>query len=267
MEKASSTGLRARLSAGESLVGSYVTIASPEVVEILAFAGLDYVVIDLQHSSPNWDTLAHMLRAADVHRVSTIVRVHDKRPEFLLKVLELGAEGISLPGVTSAAELRAAADAVYYPPLGHRGACPHTRIAGFNPNRAEFPAHAARQNERVFLWALLEDPAAVAAVGAIAAVQPGASVIGVGRGDLSTVLGLAGQIDHPDVVAATERVIAEVRARSGGACVSSVMVHDEAEARRWFAAGARMFTYAADAVMLAKAARGAVSAFRAATLG
>ena len=119
-----------------------------------------------------------------------------------------------------------------------------------------------RQHERVCLWALVEAPEALARIGDIAAVRPGADVISVGRGDLSAALGLYGQIDHPDVIAAAERAIAEVRSRSNGDCISSAMVHSREDIAFWFEKGCRMFTYAADAILLMNAARHAVDAFR-----
>src|SRR6187200_3472474 len=110
-------GLKAKIKAGKPLIGSYVTFASPEVVELFAAAGMDYVLIDLQHSSPDWQTLAHMIRAAEARRISPIVRVYNHDPALLLKVLEMGPEGICLPGVRNAADVRAAVDAIYYPPI------------------------------------------------------------------------------------------------------------------------------------------------------
>jgi 4-hydroxy-2-oxoheptanedioate aldolase len=204
-----------------------------------------------------------MIRAAEARGIAPIVRVYDRHPGLLLKILDMGAEGLSLPGVTSADEIRAVVDAVYYPPVGRRGACGHTRAGHYNSRRSDFSEHVRRQHERVCIWALIEEPAAIAQVGDIAALRPGADVISVGRGDLSTALGHYGQIDHPDVIAATERVIDEVKRRSDGECVSSIMVHRPEEVERWLAKGCRMFTYAADAIMLMDVARGAVEAFRA----
>ena len=122
-------GFKARLKAGEPQIGSYVTFPSPDVVELFAHAGMDYVIIDLQHSSPDWQTLAHMIRAADAGGTSPLVRVHTPDPDVLLKLLDIGAEGINLPCVKDAAEVRAALDAIHYPPLGHRSACGQT-LAG-----------------------------------------------------------------------------------------------------------------------------------------
>jgi 4-hydroxy-2-oxoheptanedioate aldolase len=264
MAKDSQPGLKARIQSGKSLIGSYVTFPSPDVVELFAHAGMDYVIIDLQHASPDWQTLAHMLRAADAGGTASIVRLYSHEPEIVLKVLELGAEGISLPGVRSAADIRAAVDAIYYPPLGHRGACGHTRVGGYNSRRADFPEHVRRQNERVCLWAIVEDSEAIGKIGEIAGVRPGADVIGVGRGDLSTALGLAGQVNHPDVITANEKVIKEVQTKSGGACASSVMIQRTEDIAPWFQRGCRLFTFAADAILLIDAARGAVEAFHSA---
>jgi 4-hydroxy-2-oxoheptanedioate aldolase len=167
--------------------------------------------------------------------------------------------------VQGAADIRTAVEAMYYPPLGRRGACGHTRVGGYNSRRSDFPDHMRAQNERVCLWAIVEDPTAIARVGEIAAVRPGADVISVGRGDLSAALGLPGQVNHPDVVAANETVIAEVRARSGGQCASSAMIQRTEDIAPWLERGCRLFTYAADAILLMEAARGAVEAFRAST--
>jgi 4-hydroxy-2-oxoheptanedioate aldolase len=256
-------GLKAAIRAGTPLIGSYVTLPSPDIVELFGRAGMDYVVIDLQHASPDWQTLLHMLRAADASGVAPIVRMQALDPSLILKVLELGAEGLSLPGIMGVSDISAAVEAMYYPPLGRRGSCSHTRVGRYNSRRAEFPDHVRRQNDRVCLWAIVEHPDAIRAVGDIAAVRPGADIISLGRGDLSTALGLGGQIEHPDVIATSEKVIAEVKARSGGHCISGAMIHSPADIEPWYERGCRIFTYAADAILLMDAARGAVENFRA----
>ena len=84
----------------------------------------------------------------------------------------------------------------------------------------------------------------------------------MGRGDLSASMGLYGQVNHPDVIAATEKVIAEVERRSGGLTASPVMVQRYEDIAPWMARGCRLFTYGADVTLLMEAARGAVEAFR-----
>lgn len=265
MSPAAPKGFKARLRAGQSQIGCYVTLPSPDVVELLARAGMDYVIIDRQHASPDWQTLAHMIRAAEAAGCAPLVRMDTKDPETILKVLELGAEGINLPLVETAAEIRRATDAIFYPPVGRRSACGHTRAGGYNSRRSEFGEHVRRQHARVALWVAVESPEAVARIGEIAASDPGPDVIGVGRGDLSAALGLYGQVDHPEVIAATERAMAEVGARSAGRSAMSIMVQKPEDIGRWLARGSRLVTYAADVILLMDAARSAVEAFRSAS--
>jgi 2-keto-3-deoxy-L-rhamnonate aldolase RhmA len=254
--------LKDRLMKGEALIGSYVTLPSPEIVEILGAAGMDYAIIDLQHSSPDWQCLAHMIRAGEARGIAPLVRTHDQSASTLLKLLEMGAEAILLPGLRNAAQLKTVADAVFYPPLGARGACGHTRVAGYNPDRTAFPSHMRAQNDRIWIWAFIEHAEAIDQIGAIAEVVPGATAIGLGRGDLAVSMGLPGQVDHPDVVAATEAAIQTVADRSEGRCFSSVMVNSKEDIIPWFNRGARLFTFKADAVMLMTAAQDAVGAFQ-----
>jgi 4-hydroxy-2-oxoheptanedioate aldolase len=192
------------------------------------------------------------------------VRTYNHDPALILKLLDMGAEGLLIPGVKNAAEVAALASAFYYTPVGRRGACGHTRVGAYNPRRGEFPEHVRKQNDRVFIWALIEDPESIGNATEIAALQPGASVISVGRGDLSVLLGHAGQIDHPEVVATAERIYRDVREASGGNCACAAMIQTLADVRPWYDRGVRLFTYNADAVVLARAMGEAVDGFRAA---
>ena len=255
-------GFKARLKASRLLVGSHVTFPSPDVVELFAHAGMDFVILDLEHSSPGWDTLAHMIRAADAGGAAPFVRMHTRDPTILLKVLELGAEGINLPHVKSAAEVSAVLDAMYYAPRGHRSARADTRAGGYSSRRSDFPAHVERQNARVTLWCTIEDRESLASVGDIAALDPGPDIISVGRAELAATMGVAGELNHPHVIAAAERVMAEVKRRSGGKTSSATMIERPDEFAPWHARGFRVFTYSADVVLLMDAARAAVDAFR-----
>ncbi len=258
---------KARLEARIPLIGTYAMLPSPDVVELLALAGMDYVIIDTQHVSPDWSVLGNMVRAADARGITPIVRVHDIDDKLILKVLEFGVDVISLPFVRSPEDIRAAVDAMRFPPQGHRSTCHLARSAGYSAwGRGHYAEHIREKNERAVLIALAEDPLTIANVGDLAAVRPGADVIGIGRGDLSTALGFPGQYDHPEVVAVTERAIAEVRARSNDACVSQVQVRDPADVPAWLARGCRMFTFASDTWMLMGAAKTAVDAFRTMTV-
>ena len=191
--------------------------------------------------------LAHMIRAADAGGIPPLVRVHTRDPDILLKVLEMGAEGINLPCVKDAGGARRARrDPLRAARLPQR-LRPHARRAlqlpalGFSRAR-EAPAGA------VTLWCALGDPESLARVGEIAALEPGPDV-DQGARRLSAALGFHGQVNHPEVIAAAERDRASRAALPGE---DLFLHHDRAHrrhravARAWLSA----FTYAADAILL-----------------
>ena len=123
-------GLRAALKAGKPQIGSYVTFPSPEIVELFAAAGMDYVVIDLQHSSPDWQTLAHMIRAAEARDIAPIVRVYSHEPALLLKSWNWGPKAFRSP-------------ASGMPPISERPSMPSTTLRADDEARADTPASRA----------------------------------------------------------------------------------------------------------------------------
>jgi len=256
--------LRERLAAGDSVFGTFVFLPSPGIVEIMGAAGLDYVIIDLEHSPKSWETVENMVRAAELAGVSVLVRVRENDEKEILQALEIGAEGVVVPFVRTAAEASAAAGAVRYPPDGNRGTCTLTRVAAWGGLRGDaFIAHAARMNERVLVVAQVEDRTGIDNIEAIVAAAPGPEVVLIGRGDLATALGRPGRAEDPLVVAATDKALAAIRA-AGGGCAGGIGVYSPGEVARWRDRGCRFFFYSADTHMLLSAARGIAGEFRSA---
>ena len=86
--------MKKRLAQGDKLFGSFAFLPSPDVVEIMGFAGFDYVIIDLEHSPKNWETVANMVRAAELHDMAALIRVAENSEKSILAALEIGATGI-----------------------------------------------------------------------------------------------------------------------------------------------------------------------------
>lgn len=253
--------LKRRLAAGETVFGSFAFLPSPDIVEIMGFAGFDYVIIDLEHSPKNWDQVANMIRAAELHGMAPIVRVREIGEKNILEVLELGAEGIVLPFVQTPDDVAKAARALNYPPRGMRGACTLTRAAQYGGLRAEFIAHTQRQNADLVLIAQIEDGLGVQNIDAILACDPGIDALIVGRSDLASSLGRPGQVDDPIVLEATHRVI-DAAGRHARRVPSGIGVYSPQEAAKWIDAGCRLFFYSADTAMLLNAARTAAQDFK-----
>ncbi len=256
------SGLKARLAGGEAVFGTFVFLPSAGVVEILGLAGLDFVIIDLEHSPKNWETVENMIRAAELRGISPLIRVRDSDEKSILEALELGAEGVVVPFVQTGNDARKVGTAMKYAPEGTRGTCTLTRVAGYGGLRAGFLGHARRMNDRVLFVAQIEDKLAVDNIDDIVGAAPGPDVILVGRSDLASSLGRPGQVNDPLVLEATERVIQAVaRAPVAGRHVG-IGLYGPAEAPAWLAKECRFFFYAADTLILLNGVKSAADAFR-----
>jgi 4-hydroxy-2-oxoheptanedioate aldolase len=162
-------GLRARLAAGERLTCGLVRMPCEEVVEMLAVAGLDVLLIDCEHGPADVMALRQHLALADAHGVPVLVRIGEGEHHLAQRALDQGAHGIVAPHVESAAEAEALVRAVRYPPLGVRGFATYPRAGRFGTVPAE--EHRAAADGATFVLVMLESPGAVARAGEIVGVD------------------------------------------------------------------------------------------------
>jgi 2-keto-3-deoxy-L-rhamnonate aldolase RhmA len=195
---------RSRLRRGERLLGSIVTLPTAAAAEIVAGAGFDWLWIDMEHGPLDLLTVEAMLRAKGP--CAGIVRAPSNDPVWIKRILDTGCDGILLPHVASAAEARAAVTAAYYPPKGRRS-FGVARAHSYGPRLHEYMRSSA---EETTVMVQVEDAAAVAAIDEILATD-GVDAAVIGPFDLSGSLGHLGEISHPDVVAAIDRVAASGR--------------------------------------------------------
>lgn len=258
------TTLKARLAANEPVMGSLAFLSSPDVVELLAVTGFDYVIIDLEHSATSPETVLHMVRAAQVRGMAALIRVRENSEKLILQALEVGAEGVVVPFVQSAADVTRAARAIRYAPDGVRGTCTASRASLYGTLRRNFLEHARKTNEEIVLVALIEDMNGVNAIQEILNCDPGVDVVLVGRSDLSASAGRMGQPNHPDVIDAANRIIQAANKHSRPVRAGIVLGASE-DTAKWMDAGCRFVTYGTDSDLLLNAATQARQAFSAAT--
>jgi 2-keto-3-deoxy-L-rhamnonate aldolase RhmA len=193
--------LRARLRERAPLIGTLVTLDSPEAVEVLAESGFDWLFIDMEHS-PVLDTAAvQRLVQAVAGRVHTLVRVPDKSPTSITRVLDVGCDGIIVPHVDDPDDAMRAVRAARYPPLGERSVG-ISRAHGYGLG---FQEYMARANQDLVVVAQIEHIDAVDRIDRIVEVD-GIAAAFVGPFDLSGSLGVLGQPDHESVRGAIDRV-------------------------------------------------------------
>jgi 4-hydroxy-2-oxoheptanedioate aldolase len=224
------TRLPALLRGQRPLLGTFVGIPAPALVEMCGHAGLDFVIIDNEHGPAGIESTESLIRAARVAGVIPVVRTFEAD---ILRVLDVGASAIQVPQVNTPEQAARIVAAAKYPPTGGRGAAFSTRAAGFGFFGGE--THVRDSNEGIAVIVMVETRAAIDAIDAILAV-PGVDAVFFGPTDLSFALGHPGQLQHPEVVAAIEHGIA--RALAAGVA-PGVLALNPAEFHRWHKAGAR----------------------------
>lgn len=238
--------LRAALAgADRPLAGMWVCSGSPLVAEICAGSGLDWMLIDMEHAPNGLESVLAQLQAVAAYPVTAVVRVPSNDAVLIKQVLDLGAQNILVPMVSSAAEAQAAVDAVRYPPRGRRGV---GSALGRSARWNRVDGYLADADGHVSLFVQVETAAAVEAAGDIAAVD-GVDGVFVGPSDLAASLGLLGQQTHPDVTAAVLRAFAAVT--DAGTPVG-VNAFDPEAAQSYVDAGADFILVGADVAVLAR---------------
>lgn len=236
-----------RARTGATLHGSFAFLPSPSLVEVLGRAGLDFVIIDQEHSRKSWEIVEDMVRAAQLTGMAALVRVAWNEEKEILHALETGAAGIVLPFVESADDVRRAAAAMRFAPHGTRGTCTQTRANGYGARRSGFEEFARTVNRELLLVGQIESRKGLDAIEQIVAVDGGLDVVFLGRSDLASDLGKPGQVTDPDVEAASRRIIDTARAAGK---VSGLAHYEAAECTAWRERGCSFFALASESGFL-----------------
>jgi 2-dehydro-3-deoxyglucarate aldolase len=212
--------IKRKLTAGEPTLGSWMSMAHPSIAEILAGAGYEWVVVETEHTAIDVSEVLRMVMAIEAAGAIPLVRLAWNDPIQCKAVLDSGAAGVIVPMINSRADAELAVRMSKYPPLGFRGVG-LARAQGYGQRFAEYVAGA---NDDTLLMIQIEHKDAVASIEEILDV-PGIDGTFIGPYDLSLSMGLPGQLDHPDIVAACKTVLAATRAR--GLAAGIHLVHPD----------------------------------------
>lgn len=194
---------RELLESGRKFTGCFMQYPSIEIIEILGYCGLDYIIIDLEHGSITDSAVQNMIRGAENVGMAAVIRISKIEESIIKKTLDMGASGIVVPNVKSADDARKIVKYAKYYPEGRRGACPYIRANRYGINDAfKYYEHS---NGNTTIAILLEDMLGLNELEEITKVS-GIDVISVGNVDLSVSMGLWGQPMHPDIMEQVKRV-------------------------------------------------------------
>ncbi len=197
------TSLKDHINHNRLTLGSWVQIGDPALVEMLATGPFDWLAVDLEHTTIGIDRAGEIIRIGDLAGCPVLVRLSGHGPGQIKRVLDAGAAGLIAPMVNTADQAAAFVDAARYPPAGNRG----VGLGRAQDYGVGFPAYKDRIEQELVLLCQIEHVDGLDALDDILAVD-GVDGFFVGPYDLSASLGHPGEFDHPDVVAALNRIAA-----------------------------------------------------------
>jgi 4-hydroxy-2-oxoheptanedioate aldolase len=247
-------------SATRPQIGMWVCSGSALVAEICAGSGLDWLLIDTEHSPNGLESILSQLQAVHGYPIVPLVRAPTGERVIVKQLLDLGAQNLLIPMIDTADQARDMVAAVRYPPQGVRGVGSALARAS-RWNRVE--DYLARADEAIALFVQIETTDAVANVAQIAAVA-GIDGLFIGPSDLAASMGMLGQQDHPDVIAAVSHCI---RTISGLGKPVGVNAFAPAAAQRYLDDGADFVLVGADVAILARASENLAETFIGVGLG
>ncbi len=248
--------LKQKLHDKEPTIGSWLSFNFGPVCELMAGAGFDWLVIDMEHTPTDYNDAHDLIRIIELSGVTPLVRVGANDPLIIKRVMDAGAHGVLVPQVNTVEQAQEAVAAAYYPPTGIRGVGLH-RAQGYG---LDFDAYRQWAHNNTVVIVQIEHHVGVDNLEAILDVE-GVDGFIIGPYDLSASLGLAGELDHPAVVEQLRAAEQIMRASSkvGGYHV----VHgDPAGLQRRLDAGYLFIAYGVDMVFFADKLKGETDAIR-----
>ena len=242
------------LAAGKAQIGLWSSLSSNYSVEVIAGAGFDWLLLDMEHSPNDLESLLAQLQAAAPYGAHPVVRVPWNDMVTIKRVLDVGAQSLLVPYVSTAEEARSALSFTRYPPQGVRGVAGTTRATRFG----RIKDYARRAHEEICLLVQVETQGALDNIEAICAIE-GVDGVFVGPADLHASLGHTGEIANPKVKPVIDDAIRRIR-KAGKA--PGILTPSEADARQWLDCGALFVAVGADVGILARGAEALAQKFR-----
>lgn len=201
--------LKKRIKDGQVIIGAFVRIAAPALVEICAYIGFDFVVLDAEHGPLSERDVEDLVRAADAANIPALVRVPENSQSTILRFMDTGSMGVHVPMINTAKQAHSVVQAVKYPPIGKRGLA-GVRASGYG-QLEPLSEYVVRANEETTVVLHLEDIDGVNNIDAILEVD-GVDVIFIGPVDLSSSIGVPGQTGVTQVQEAISMIVFKAQA-------------------------------------------------------
>ena len=224
----------------EFVVGPFMKVSDPALVEIAAFAGFDFVIIDLEHGPNTIETVQSHVRAAQAKGITPVIRVPEINENMISKALDIGADYVQVPQIETAADAERVVKAAKFFPEGARGVCRYVRAADY----ASMPKenYFGNANKATGTIIHIEGNIAFNNIDEILAVD-GIDVIFIGPYDMSQSCGVPGQVNHPKVISQMKEIVEKAKPLGK---VIGTFVESPESAKQWIDLGVKYISYAVD---------------------
>ncbi len=236
--------LKEKLGKGETVIGTWSALSSPNVANVIGTTGLDFVIFDLEHGPSSFETVENMLRAAQTTECVPIIRTTDDKESNILRCLEAGCQAIMVPHIENPQAAEKVVRSCKYHPEGNRGMGPYTRHHDYcHDDLSQSMAHA---NKETFVGILVEGVEGINQIDAIART-PNLDMIYMGIYDISQAVGVPGELNHPKVKDGLKGYAELIRANG---LVAGCYAPDIQYAETLFSAGYQFIAYYNDSAAL-----------------
>ena len=246
--------------AGEPAIGTFHHLNSSQFIDAVSFTGLDWLVIDMEHSCNGTDEMDKLVALADAKGMSPVVRVNSIERSAILKALDAGAHALRVPCIKTMDQIHQLVEWGKFKPLGDRGFCP-TRDCGFGmgPNFENMKSYMQWANENTILMPQCETKECLEMIEEVTATE-GIDAIFIGPMDLTVSLGIPGEYDNPIFTDAIARILAACKANNVMCIIFATSVQ---QARDYIEAGYDGIAYNVDLMMIQGAFKEVVDGIKA----
>ncbi len=237
--------LKEKLINGEVVIGPFLKIVDPAIVEIAGKAGFDFVLIDTEHGPISIESAQNMIRAAEVVNITPIIRVLENDEGKILRALDIGAHGVEVPQINSKKQATNLRKAAKFSPQGERGVCCYVRSADYsqiNSSNELKRNYFKNANKETLIIAHIEGLDGIKNIDEILE-EDVIDVLFLGPYDLSQSLGIPGEVSDIKVEKKMKEIIEKASNKNK---IIGTFVDNAEDARKWIAAGVQFIAYSVD---------------------
>lgn len=234
--------LKEKLYNKQAQFGTWCILPNPELVSVLTSSGLDYVLVDFEHSPVSVESAQKMVMAAHAQQKYAVSRVGKLEEVEILRALDINSDGIIVPHIESLDDVNKVVSFVKYYPEGNRGYSPYTYAGGYCVQKD----YTKNANGNILLGIIIESQKGVDNLDEILS-SPDLDLVYLGAYDISISLGLAGQISHPKVVEVLNYCIEKI-VKAGK--IAGAMYHTQAEYEQFKKQGVNFLVYKVDSLII-----------------